>query len=176
MSEYTSYTLLHCWTKFSTSFTIRVGAVYPGVHRRRAWLHKTAGGIKACGLSLRYSCSGPISKNYRDRQKDEKDYNIRGSLTSYLGHPKPSFYCARKLFTILNSLHIENQICYVPQIIKKKFTNGAPSHSFCLSLYLLNQNPGLNLIPALNPTRQGVLSESLQFMQTGSTEKLYFIL
>ena len=38
-------------------------------------------------------------------RKNETDYNFCSSLTSYLGHPKPSFHCVRKLFTILNSLH-----------------------------------------------------------------------
>ena len=41
-------------------------------------------------------------------RKNETDDNIWRTLTSYLGHPKPSFYCVRKLFTIINILRIEN--------------------------------------------------------------------
>ena len=46
-----------------------------------------------------------------------------------LGHLKSRFYCVRKLFTIVNSLRIENLIWDVPKIISKCFTNGIPSHS-----------------------------------------------
>ena len=62
-------------------------------------------------------------------RKNETDYNVCRSLTSYLGHPKPSFFCVRKLFTIVNSLHFGTSFGMSP--------NGASSHSFCLSLYVL---------------------------------------
>ena len=41
-------------------------------------------------------------------RKNETDYNFRSFLRRSLRHPKPSFYCVRKLFTILYSLRIEN--------------------------------------------------------------------
>ena len=41
-------------------------------------------------------------------RKNETDYNISSTLTSYLGHPKPSFHCVRKLFTIIHILRIGN--------------------------------------------------------------------
>ena len=36
-------------------------------------------------------------------RKNETDYKFCSSLTSSLRHPKPSFYCLRKLLTMLNS-------------------------------------------------------------------------
>ena len=41
-------------------------------------------------------------------RKNETDYNFCSSLSSYLGHPKPSLHNERKLFTIINVLRIEN--------------------------------------------------------------------
>ena len=52
-------------------------------------------------------------------RKNETDYKICSSFTRYLRHPKPSFHCVRKLFIILNSLLIENQIWYVPKLFKR---------------------------------------------------------
>ena len=40
-------------------------------------------------------------------------------LQCYLGLPKPSFHCARKLFTIINILRIRNQIQDVPNYLKE---------------------------------------------------------
>ena len=52
-------------------------------------------------------------------RKNETDCNICNSVTSYLGHPKPSFPCVRKLFTIINILSIENQIQDVPKLFER---------------------------------------------------------
>ena len=52
-------------------------------------------------------------------RKNETDYNGCSSLTSYLGHPKPSFDCVRKLFTIINNFPIENYIGDVPKLFKR---------------------------------------------------------
>ena len=59
-----------------------------------------------------------MKTTWMDR-KNEMDYNFCSSLTSYFRQPKPSYYCVRKLFTILNSLHIENFILDVPKLFKR---------------------------------------------------------
>ena len=41
-------------------------------------------------------------------RKNETDYNVCSTLTSYLGHTKPSFHYVRKLFTLINILRIWN--------------------------------------------------------------------
>ena len=50
---------------------------------------------------------GQLEKfTYRIGRKNETEFDLFTTRTSSLGHLKSSFYCVRKLFTIVNSLHI----------------------------------------------------------------------
>ena len=50
-------------------------------------------------------------------RKNETDYNICNSLTSYWGHLRSGFYCIPKLFTIINSLGIQWKLDSVPNYL-----------------------------------------------------------
>ena len=63
-------------------------------------------------------------------RKNETDYTIWSNLTSYSRHPKPSFYCDTQAVHNFNYV-LEIWFGMCPNCS----TNGAPSHSFCLSLY-----------------------------------------
>ena len=69
-------------------------------------------------------------------RKNETDCNFCSSLTNYLGHPKPSFHCVRKRFTISYSLRIKNyRFGMSPNYLKEFYNRCFVSFFLPISVY-----------------------------------------